>query len=53
VETAGGSTGGGLSLVSIAERARLLQGNAKVQSAPGEGTVITIEIPLEGNRNGK
>ena len=53
VETAGGSTRGGFGLVSIAERARLLQGNAKVQSAPGEGTVITIEIPLEGNRNGK
>jgi signal transduction histidine kinase len=53
VETAGGSARRGFGLAGIAERARLLQGNAKVQSAPGEGTVITIEIPLEGNRNGK
>jgi signal transduction histidine kinase len=53
VETAGASTRGGFGLVSIAERARLLQGNAKVQSAPGEGTIITIEIPLEENRNGR
>ena len=53
VETAAGSTRSGFGLVGIAERARLLQGNAKVQSAPGEGTVITIEIPLEENRNGR
>jgi signal transduction histidine kinase/ligand-binding sensor domain-containing protein len=54
VETTIGGARGGFGLIGIAERARLLQGSAKVQSAPGQGTVITIEIPLdEGNRNGK
>ncbi|MGA8593318.1 MAG: two-component regulator propeller domain-containing protein [Bryobacteraceae bacterium] len=53
VETTVGSARGGFGLIGIAERARLLQGTAKVQSAPGQGTAITIEIPLERNRNGR
>ncbi len=54
VETTTGSAGGGFGLIGIAERARLLQGAARVQSGPGQGTAITIEIPLfEGNRNGR
>jgi len=47
-----GSGRGGFGLIGIAERSRLLQGTAKVESAPGQGTAITIEIPLvEGGRN--
>jgi signal transduction histidine kinase len=53
VETTAGSARGGFGLIGIAERAQLLLGTAKVQSAPGQGTVIIIEIPLEGNRNGR
>ena len=52
-ETTAGSARGGFGLIGIAERARLLLGTARVQSAPGQGTAITIEIPLEANRNGK
>lgn len=51
VERTVGSARGGFGLIGIAERARLLQGSAKVQSAPGQGTAITIEIPLEGSRD--
>jgi signal transduction histidine kinase len=50
VEATGGSARGGFGLIGIAERARLLLGTAKVQSAPGQGTTIIIEIPLERNR---
>ena len=53
VEKTVGTARGGFGLIGIAERARLLQGSAKVQSAPGQGTAITIEIPLEGNRDGR
>ena len=53
VERTVGSARGGFGLIGIAERARLLQGSAKVQSAPGQGTVITVEIPLEGSRDGR
>jgi signal transduction histidine kinase/ligand-binding sensor domain-containing protein len=43
----------GFGLIGITERAQLLRGTAKVQSAPGQGTTITIEIPLAGSRNGR
>jgi signal transduction histidine kinase len=48
-----GSNRSGFGLIGIAERARLLQGNTEVHSAQGDGTTIIVEIPLEGNRNGK
>jgi signal transduction histidine kinase len=35
-------------LRGIRERARLLGGTATVQSVPGQGTTITVELPLEG-----
>ena len=37
---------GGFGLSSIRERARILGGQASVQSSPGEGTRITAHIPL-------
>jgi PAS domain S-box-containing protein len=37
-------------LEGIRERARLLGGNASVKSAPGEGTRITVELPLAGGK---
>ena len=37
---------GGLGLVSMEERARLVRGKLVVQSAPGEGTRIEIRVPL-------
>ncbi len=36
----------GLGLTSIQERARLIGGTANIQSAPGEGTKITVSAPL-------
>ncbi|NIQ93479.1 MAG: sensor histidine kinase, partial [Desulfuromonadales bacterium] len=33
-------------LISMAERAELLQGNLSVDSSPGNGTRITLELPL-------
>ncbi len=33
-------------LQSIRERARLLGGHAEIQSAPGSGTCITVELPI-------
>lgn len=37
---------GGLGLVSITERAKLLGGRALIQSTPGHGTIVTVELPL-------
>jgi signal transduction histidine kinase len=36
----------GLGLISMAERARLVQGSFAVESALGSGTTITVEVPL-------
>jgi signal transduction histidine kinase len=43
-----GSTEGsrGLGLAGIRERARLLGGEASVESVPGRGTLIEVKIPL-------
>jgi signal transduction histidine kinase/streptogramin lyase len=39
---------GGFGLIGISERAQLLGGRAAIQSAPGQGTTVTIEINSEG-----
>ncbi len=44
--------GGGFGLTGMVERASLLGGTWKVDSAPGNGTVITVQIPLGGNSHG-
>jgi signal transduction histidine kinase len=38
----------GLGLVSMEERVRLIQGELRVKSKPGEGTVINVTAPLQG-----
>ncbi len=38
----------GHGLLGIYERARLARGRARIQSAPGRGTVLTLELPLGG-----
>jgi signal transduction histidine kinase len=37
----------GLGLIAMRERAELLGGKVDVQSEPGEGTTLTLEIPLD------
>src|SRR6185295_4567003 len=37
---------GGLGLASIEERARLLGGDCRIESAPGAGTGIEVTVPL-------
>jgi signal transduction histidine kinase len=37
----------GLGLTSMMERARMIGGKADIQTAPGAGTRITVELPLE------
>jgi len=46
------SQGGGFGMTGMAERASLLGGTWKVDSAPGNGTVITVQIPFGGNSHG-
>jgi signal transduction histidine kinase len=38
--------GGGLGLVSVEERLRLLQGSCEIYSAPGRGTAFVARVPL-------
>ncbi len=38
--------GGGLGLVSVEERLRLLQGSCDIISAPGRGTTLLVQVPL-------
>jgi signal transduction histidine kinase len=38
--------GGGLGLRGIAERVAQLAGNVRIESTPGAGTCITVEVPL-------
>ncbi len=39
-------TRGGLGLTSITERVRMLGGHLNIESAPGNGTQLTIELPV-------
>ena len=38
-----------LGLLSMKERAELLNGTCRIESVPGKGTKIRVEIPLESN----
>jgi signal transduction histidine kinase len=42
--------GKGFGLFSLQERVELLGGSASIESAPGEGTVVTLRVPLESYR---
>lgn len=37
--------GGGLGLISVEERLRLLQGSCEIYSAPGRGTTLVVTVP--------
>jgi two-component system sensor histidine kinase DegS len=37
---------GKLGLIGIHERARLLGGTLLIQSKPGEGTTVTVDVPV-------
>ena len=39
------SDGRGLGIVGMMERATIIGGSARVESQPGEGTVVTVEVP--------
>ena len=41
----------GLGLISMKERARLLHGQLKIVSAPGEGATLEVSIPLTPARS--
>jgi signal transduction histidine kinase len=43
---------GGLGLVSIEERIRLLNGTLHVKTEPGKGTQLTVKLPLERQQAG-
>jgi two-component system sensor histidine kinase ChiS len=43
----------GFGLTGMAERARILGGYCQLQSTPGQGTVISISIPLPENTHAK
>jgi PAS domain S-box-containing protein len=48
MDPAGVGTEAGLGLVSMKERARLVNGTVEIKSRPGEGTTITVKIPEWG-----
>lgn len=42
---------GGLGLLSMRERARLINATLRVTSNPGQGTLINVHVPLSGRNN--
>ena len=42
----GGRTGDGVGLVGMLERARLVGGEVRIESAPGAGTVVRMHAPM-------
>ncbi|RMF90877.1 MAG: HAMP domain-containing protein [Nitrospinota bacterium] len=47
-----GQGGQGLGILGMQERAALLEGNLVIQSAPGRGTRVHVEVPLREGRKG-
>lgn len=47
-ELSAGRTGHGLGLVSMKERAEMVNGTLSVTSKPGKGTMIEVRVPLPG-----
>ena len=44
-DSASNKKSSGLGMASMAERARLIQGDLYIESRPGEGTAIRLEAP--------
>jgi signal transduction histidine kinase len=42
----------GLGLHEITERARMMRGHVIIHSWPGQGTRVTVEIPVPGRKSG-
>jgi PAS domain S-box-containing protein len=40
----------GLGLLNIRERARLVHGEVEIRTKPGQGTIVIVNVPEEGNR---
>lgn len=40
----------GLGLQELAERAKLMRGRVVLQSRPGQGTQVTVEVPIPAGR---
>ncbi len=51
-DASGGGQAAGLGLSGMKERVALLGGTIAVESAPGKGTTIFVQIPLEERRTG-
>jgi signal transduction histidine kinase len=45
------AAGGGLGLHAMDERVAALGGSLVIESAPGEGTTIAIEVPARVDKN--
>jgi signal transduction histidine kinase len=43
-------TAGGFGLIGLSERVQLLGGKLAIQSAPGQGAMISIDIPIANNQ---
>jgi len=43
---------GGLGLISMDERVRLVRGKLTIQSEPGKGTIVTAVVPIDGKQPG-
>jgi signal transduction histidine kinase len=42
----GYTTRGSMGMINIQERAELAQGDSRIESSPGRGTTITVQVPL-------
>jgi PAS domain S-box-containing protein len=49
VETIKGK--GGLGLISIEERVRMVRGRLSIRSQPGKGTLVNVRVPLDRNQS--
>ena len=43
----------GLGLREITERAKMMRGRVVIQSRPGQGTRLTVEVPTSNRNNGR
>ena len=43
----------GMGLMGMTERVELMGGEFNISSAPGQGTQVFMQVPIEGNPNGK